>query len=50
VIWDKNGSIRWIHIELVLSRPEFSDWIQTRVVDDVSNSEIHHIWMLEFQL
>jgi hypothetical protein len=29
---------------------KFSDQIQIRTIDDVSNSDIHHIWILEVQL
>jgi hypothetical protein len=33
-----------------VSQTEFSDRIRIRTLYDVSNGDIHHIWILEIQL
>jgi hypothetical protein len=35
---------------IFLSRSEFSDRIRIRTIYFVSNSDIHHIWIIEIQL
>jgi hypothetical protein len=37
-------------IDNFFSRSEFSDRIQIRIVYFLSNSDIHHIWIIEIQL
>jgi hypothetical protein len=44
----KTDHIRTNTADIVFAhRTEFSERIWIRIVDDVSNSDIHHIWILE---